>query len=110
MRDYAPLHNKYAEWGCSWQSHKVSVDYAPVEWRLVNQLHETLHLLGVDDCYNNAEPGEGKPPQQTIINEGRFGSWLVRYRNALSNGNLVVSSTPQGDLEADSLFVALGLD
>jgi len=25
-------------------------------------------------------------------------------------GNLVVSSTPQGDLEADSLFVALGLD
>jgi hypothetical protein len=53
---------------------------------------------------------KGLGPQQTIVNEGIFGSWLVRYRNALSNGNLVISSTLQGDLAADSLFVSLGLD
>ncbi len=49
-------------------------------------------------------------PQQMMVNEGIFGSWLVRYSNALSNGNLLISSTLQGDLAADSLFVALGLD
>jgi hypothetical protein len=53
---------------------------------------------------------EGLAPQQILVNEGVFGSWLVRYRNALSNGNLVVSSTLQGDLDADSLFVSIGLD
>jgi hypothetical protein len=53
---------------------------------------------------------EGLVSGQVPVNEGVFGSWLVRYRNALSNGNLVVSSTLRGDLEADSLFVALGVD
>ena len=53
---------------------------------------------------------EGLAPQQILVNEGVFGSWLVRYRNALSNGNLVVSSTLQGDLAGDSLFISLGLD
>ena len=48
--------------------------------------------------------------QQTNVNDRIFGSWLVRYRNARSNGNLVISSTLQGDLATDSLFVSLGLD
>ncbi|MCG8415748.1 MAG: hypothetical protein MI746_16155, partial [Pseudomonadales bacterium] len=38
------------------------------------------------------------------------GSWLVRYSNSLRNGDLVLSSTLQGDLDAESLFVALGID
>jgi hypothetical protein len=52
----------------------------------------------------------GLAPQQTTVSDRIFGSWLVRYRNARSNGNLVISSTLQGDLATDSLFVSLGLD
>ena len=56
------------------------------------------------------DQSKGLSPQQTIVNDRIFGSWLVRYRNARSNGNLVISSTLQGDLATDSLFVSLGLD
>ena len=51
---------------------------------------------------------EGLLPGQTLINEGVFGSWLVRYSNSLMNGDLVLSSTLQGDLKAESLLVLLG--
>lgn len=54
------------------------------------------------------DENEGLLPGQTLINEGVFGSWLVRYSNNLMNGDLVLSSTLQGDLEADSLLALLG--
>lgn len=53
---------------------------------------------------------EGLLPGQTLINEGIFGSWLVRYSNSLMNGDLVFSSTLQGDLEAESLLALFGAD
>jgi hypothetical protein len=53
---------------------------------------------------------EGLLPSQTLNNDGVFGSWLVRYSNTLFNSDLVLSSTLQGDLEADSLLALLGVD
>ena len=53
---------------------------------------------------------EGLLPGQTLVNEGTFGSWLVRYSNTLLNSDLVLSSTLQGDLEADSLLAFLGVN
>ncbi len=53
---------------------------------------------------------EGLLPGQSLINDGIFGSWLVRYSNSLRNGDLVISSTLQGDLEANSLLALLGVD
>jgi len=53
---------------------------------------------------------EGLQAGQSLINEGVFGSWLVRYSNSLRNGDLVLSSTLQGDLEGDSLLALLGVD
>ena len=47
---------------------------------------------------------------QTIANDGVFGTWLLRYSNSLLNGDLVISSTLQGDLAADSLLMLLGAD
>ena len=52
----------------------------------------------------------GLQPDQSLINEGVYGSWLLRYSNSLMNGDLVLSSTAQGDLEADSLLVLFGVD
>ncbi|MBT3532076.1 MAG: hypothetical protein HOF74_08305 [Gammaproteobacteria bacterium] len=53
---------------------------------------------------------EGLLPGQSLFNEGVVGSWLMRYSNSLMNGDLVLSSTMQGDLKADSLLVLLGAD
>ncbi len=53
---------------------------------------------------------EGLLPGQTLVNEGLFGSWLVRYSNTLLNSDLTLSSTLQGDLEGDSLLAMLGVD
>ena len=53
---------------------------------------------------------EGSLPGQALTNDGVFGSWLVRYSNALRNGDLNLSATLQGDLSAQSLLVFLGLD
>jgi hypothetical protein len=39
----------HAYWGCSTEI--VAVDYSPKERKRGVQLHEFLHLLGVDDCY-----------------------------------------------------------
>ena len=41
--------NPKAFWGCNLEF--ISIDYAPRENRLFSQLHESLHLFGVDDCY-----------------------------------------------------------
>ena len=53
---------------------------------------------------------EGLQAGQVLSSEGVFGSWLLRYSNSLRNGDLVLSSTLQGDLEADSLLALLGAD
>ncbi|PCJ23962.1 MAG: hypothetical protein COA96_10770 [SAR86 cluster bacterium] len=53
---------------------------------------------------------EGLLPGQTLINDGVFGTWLVRYSNSLMNGDLVLSSTLQGDLNAESLLALFGAD
>ena len=56
------------------------------------------------------DEGEGLLPGQSLFNEGIFGSWLVRYSSTLMNNDLVLSSTLQGDLEAESLLVMVGVD
>lgn len=53
---------------------------------------------------------DGLLPGQTLLNEGVTGSWLLRYSNSLMNGDLVLSSTAQGDLQADSLLLLVGAD
>lgn len=53
---------------------------------------------------------EGLLSGQSLINDGVFGSWLVRYSNTLMNSDLVISSTLQGDLNANSLLAMLGVD
>jgi hypothetical protein len=53
---------------------------------------------------------EGLLPGQTLINEGIFGSWLVRYSNTLMNSDLILSSTLQGGVGGDSLLALLGVD
>ena len=53
---------------------------------------------------------EGLQPGQALTNDGVFGSWLVRYSNAMRNGDLTLSATLQGDLAAESLLVFLGVD
>lgn len=53
---------------------------------------------------------EGLLPGQSLINDGVFGTWLVRYSNTLKNGDLVLSATFQGDLNAESLLALVGLD
>lgn len=40
----------HAKWGCSILV--LSVDYSPNSNKLGVQLHEALHLFGVDDCYS----------------------------------------------------------
>lgn len=53
---------------------------------------------------------EGLAPGQSLLNDGVFGSWLVRYSNSMRNGDLVLSSTLQGDLKANSLLALIGVD
>jgi hypothetical protein len=52
----------HAYWGCSTEI--VAVDYSPDDRKRVVQLHECLHLLGVDDCYDEAR----KSPKPTCTN------------------------------------------
>ena len=56
------------------------------------------------------DPKDGLQPGQRLMNDGLFGSWLLRYSNSMQNGDVVLSSTLQGDLEGDSLLVLLGAD
>jgi hypothetical protein len=53
---------------------------------------------------------EGLLPGQSLLNDGVFGSWLMRYSNTLMNSDLVISSTLQGDLAANSLLALVGAD
>ncbi len=45
-----------------------------------------------------------------VVNDDVLGSWLLRYSNNLRNGDLVFSSTLQGDLDANSMLAMFGLD
>ncbi|MCY4356839.1 MAG: hypothetical protein OXD01_04880 [Gammaproteobacteria bacterium] len=56
------------------------------------------------------DPDAGLPTGQTLVSDEIFGNWLIRYSNNLRNGDLLFSTTLQGDLEGDSFFAALGLD
>ena len=53
---------------------------------------------------------EGLLLGQALINDGVFGSWLVRYSNTLMNSDLVLSSTLQGGVDGDSLLALLSVD
>ena len=54
------------------------------------------------------DENEGLLPGQQLINEGVFGSWLVRYSNILLNSNLTLSAALQGDLDGNSLLALVG--
>ena len=53
---------------------------------------------------------KGLLPGQQLVNEGVFGSWLVRYSNIFLNNDLTLASTLQGDLEGDSLLAMLSVN
>ncbi|PCH64018.1 MAG: hypothetical protein COC19_00370, partial [SAR86 cluster bacterium] len=53
---------------------------------------------------------EGLLPEQMLINDGVFGSGLMRYSNTMLNGDLVFSSTLQGGLDGESLLAMFGLN
>jgi hypothetical protein len=42
-----------SEWGCC-LSEFVAIEYARPDKALETQLHETLHLFGVDECYDSS--------------------------------------------------------
>ena len=73
MSEYTTFINPDFKWGVSWPSDKISIDHAPSEARLINQVHETLHLFDVDDCYDE----ESKDPKDTCNNK----LCLMRYGN-----------------------------
>ena len=73
MDEYTTFVNPDFKWGVSWVSLKISIDHAPSEARLINQVHETLHLFGVDDCYDE----KSKDPKDTCNNK----LCLMRYGN-----------------------------
>lgn len=50
----------HARWGCC-LSETIAIEYAPRGYALSTQLHEGLHLFGVDECYNEANPSQAKP-------------------------------------------------
>ncbi len=59
-----------AEWGCC-ISEAIAVEYAPPGYRLATQLHEALHLFGIDECY---DPASLKP-----VSTCSLASCLMRY-------------------------------
>jgi hypothetical protein len=64
----------HAAWGCC-LSNAVAINYAPKKNSLVTQVHEFLHLLGVEECYEGAI--RGHPPKSSCNNERcvmRYGS------------------------------------
>jgi hypothetical protein len=64
----------HAAWGCCLGG-VVAVNYAPQQHALVTQVHESLHLLGVEDCYE--EHISGFPSKSLCTNEQcvmRYGS------------------------------------
>ena len=76
------------------------------EWAVDNEQSLSLGI----QAQKMLDEDEGLLPGQQLFNQGVFGSWLVRYSNILLNSDLVLSSTLQGDLEADSLLALLSAE
>ena len=76
------------------------------EWMVDNEQSFSLSI----QAQKMLDEDEGLLPGQQLVNEGVFGSWLVRYSNVLLNSDLTLSSTLQGDLNGDSLLVLLGVN
>ena len=75
------------------------------EWMVDNDQSLSLSI----QAQKMLDEDEGLLPGQQLVNEGVFGSWLVRYSNVLLNSDLTLSSTLQGDLNGDSLLALLGV-
>lgn len=74
------------------------------EWAVDNEQSLSLGI----QAQKILDESEGLLPGQQLINEGVFGSWLVRYSNILLNSNLTLSATLQGDLDGNSLLALVG--
>ena len=53
---------------------------------------------------------DGLRPEEELLNEGVYGSWLLRFSNRVSNDDIVLSATMQGDLDGNSILVSLSAD
>ena len=53
---------------------------------------------------------EGLRSEQSLLNEGIYGSWLLRFSNRVSNDDIVLSATMQGDLDGNSILASLRAD
>jgi len=72
-KNYCLAQAAHAMWGCC-INETIAIDYSEPKSRLVNQLHETLHLLGVDDCYDpedNCDPKSSCNDSKCVM---RYGS------------------------------------
>ena len=56
----------HAHYGCCLWGEYIAVEYAPYEYKLSTQLHESLHLFGVDECY---DPQTLKPVTECTNNQ-----------------------------------------
>ena len=63
-----------AEWGCT-HAGFLAIEYAPETNALVTQLHETLHCLGVDECYDEAtrQPKANCADEECLMRYGSSG-------------------------------------
>jgi hypothetical protein len=61
----------HALYGCCLWGKYIAVEYAPDEHKLSTQLHESLHLFGVDECY---DPHTLKPVDECVS-----GKCVMRY-------------------------------
>jgi hypothetical protein len=74
FKKYCIAEAGHAAWGCC-LSKTIAVSYAPKQNELVTQVHESLHLFGVEECYE--EYIQGFPPKNSCNNEQcvmRYGS------------------------------------
>ena len=53
---------------------------------------------------------DGLRPEKELLNEGVYGSWLLRFSNRVSNDDIVLSATMQGDLDGNSILASLSAD
>ena len=53
---------------------------------------------------------DGLRPEEELLNEGVYGSWLLRFSNRVSNDDIVLSATMQGDLDGNSILASLSAD
>ena len=51
---------------------------------------------------------KGLTDKDVLINEGVYGSWLMRYTNRVSNDDIELSATLQGDLKGAAVLMMLG--